>query len=490
MINQTLQIHLSKIEHRGETRIKVTFSKNYSLINKIKSIDGRKWSQSKRCWHVPYSMVSFKSLQNLFGDDLQYSNSKAKENNSQLGAIIPNLENYVYKGESRRRFIGEKILIQKLSDKSIAVYIPYSKTNWINIIRGLNGRRWNVEETCWELPYVKSTFKNIKKHIGLNQVILDLEIKKDIPDHADQDHNRFYINKKKNTKKKLNRIEQLSQEQRKALIQIEEYFTLKQYSYSTIRAYRNHLVSLFLFCDKVNPTELKPKDVRAYLLHQIKFKKISASTQNQVINAYKAYCEKILGQPKIYIEIPRPKKPKKLPNVLSQEEVKKLVMTPENLKHKLILLLIYSSGLRLKEVVNLSITDMNLNRKTLHIKAAKGKKDRIVSMASKVIPIAEEYLISYTPTYWLFEGYYGNQYSVRSVQSVFHKALEKSKVNAYATVHTLRHSFATHCVENGYSIGLLQKALGHNSIKTTEIYLHLSEQEIAKLKSPLDNFDL
>lgn len=486
MKQQTTLIHLSKIEHRGQIRIKVLFPKNQLLIDKIKTIEGRKWSQSKNCWHVPYSEKSFKALKDLFGNNIQIPSQKNIKKENPPGAIIPNLNEYIYKDEVRKRFVGKKILIQQLDKHSIAVYIPYDKRNWVDIVREMNGRKWNTEMTCWELPYVKSSFRHIKKHIGLEHVILDLSIEKDISEEP----SGGILLKKKMTKKKEVVKHPLSSEQKKALALLEEYFILKQYSYSTIKAYSTNLKALFIFYDKVSPTQLSSDHLRTYLLHLIKFKKIAASTQNQIINAYKAYAEKILGQPKMIIEIPRPKKPKQMPNVLSQKEVKKLLSTPTNLKHKLILVLIYSSGLRLSEVINLRKTDIQLERMNMHIKSGKGKKDRMVALARQAIPLIDEYLKSYSPSYWLFEGNTGGQYSARSVQSIFYRTLEASKVNAYATVHTLRHSFATHCIENGYSVALVQHALGHDSIKTTERYLHLSNKEIKKLKSPLDDFDL
>lgn len=482
MKQQTPLIYLSKIEHRDEIRIKVSFPYTQFLLDKLKTIEGRKWSKSKNCWHLPYSTKSFNALRNLFGNTLILPTKEKNEKDNSFGRIIPNLQDYTYKGNLHKRFVGKKILIQKIDHKSIAVYIPYDKRAWINVVKNINGRDWNVELTCWEIPFVKSSFRHIKKQIGLNYVIFDLHIKSDIPDEPER---KIRFNNKRNKVGK----QLLNDKQLLALQQLEEFFILKQYSVSTIKAYKNHLVSLFIFFDKLDPEKLKPENVRAYILHLIKFKKISASSQNQIINAYKAYCENILGEPKLYIEIPRPKKPKKLPNVLSQEDVQKLFAVTKNQKHKLILLLIYSSGLRLGEVVNLRKRDVNIKRNTIHIKAGKGKKDRIVSLAKKAIPTLNNYLHIYKPTSWLFEGQYGGKYSVRSVQSIFSTAVEKSKINAYATVHTLRHSFATHCVENGYSIALVQKALGHNSIKTTEIYLHLSNEEIKKLKSPLDNFD-
>jgi len=265
---------------------------------------------------------------------------------------------------------------------------------------------------------------------------------------------------------------------------------LRRYSKNTVRSYKTILINLFLFHHSTAPEAITIKQLQDYLLYRIKKHKIATSTQNQTINAYKFYAEKVLGKSKILIEIPRPKKPKHLPNVLSESEVISLINSPKNLKHKLILLLIYSSGLRLGEVVNIKTTDINIKRRTIHIRNGKGQKDRIVLLANNVIPFLERYKSKYNPIHWLFEGQTGGQYSKRSVQSIFYKAIEAANINTNATVHTLRHSYATHCVENGYSIALIQEALGHQSIKTTERYLHVSSTALRQLKSPLDQLDL
>ena len=186
------------------------------------------------------------------------------------------------------------------------------------------------------------------------------------------------------------------------------------------------------------------------------------------------------------MEVPRPKKPKQLPKVLSVEEILRLFEVTSNLKHRLIVQMIYSAGLRLSEVVNIRIRDIQFDLQVIFIKAGKGKKDRYVALAHRLFPLLKAYNLQYRPVYWLFEGQSGGQYSKRSVQQILRKAVEKSMVNPYATVHTLRHSYATHCVENGYSLALIQEALGHGSLKTTERYLHVSSETIRQLRSPLD----
>lgn len=179
-----------------------------------------------------------------------------------------------------------------------------------------------------------------------------------------------------------------------------------------------------------------------------------------------------------------------MPSVLSTTEVVEMINVTKNLKHKLALLLIYSAGLRKSELLNLLKRDINIKRQAIHIKAGKGKKDRYVLLAATAIPYLEEYLKQYRPNKWLFEGQNGGKYSGTSLQKIFEKALELSHATPYATIHTLRHSYATHCLEQGQNIKHVQEALGHSSIKTTEIYLHLSSNALQQLQSPIDKLKI
>ena len=194
----------------------------------------------------------------------------------------------------------------------------------------------------------------------------------------------------------------------------------------------------------------------------------------------------MLGKPKEYYDLTRPKKIKTLPSVLSEQEVYKLINAPKNIKHKTILYTVYSGGLRLSEVVNLRIRDIHSKEGFLYIKGGKGKKDRKTVLSPTLLTLLREYYKKEKPSYWLFEGQDGGKYCPRSVQAIFRKAMIQSKINAWATVHTLRHSFATHLLQNGVNLRNIQVMLGHSSSKTTEIYTHVLEISNKKIESPLD----
>lgn len=197
----------------------------------------------------------------------------------------------------------------------------------------------------------------------------------------------------------------------------------------------------------------------------------------------------VLGYGKIDPElIHRPKREKELPNVLSKQEVKLILNALDNIKHKAMLSLIYSCGLRSGELINLEIKHVDSNRNILIIKRAKGKKDRISPLSDKTIELLREYYRQYKPKTYLFEGQNrGEAYDSRSLQQVLKKAVRLSKITKPVTLHWLRHSYATHLLEGGTDLRYIQEILGHSSSKTTEIYTHVSTKNIQKIKSPFDD---
>ena len=268
---------------------------------------------------------------------------------------------------------------------------------------------------------------------------------------------------------------------------MEDKLVLCRYSYHTRKSYLAHFRAFLRHHPEQEPQTIGRLTIEQYLLHLIRTNDIARATQNQVINAIKFYYEQVLGLPKQHYQIKRPRKETKLPNVLSKSEVKRLLDATQNLKHRCMLSLTYSAGLRLSEAVNLQLSDVDADRRTLFVRAGKGQKDRYVSLGRVALTDLQNYQAQYKPRYWLFEGQFGDQYSKRSLQAVFNQAKERSKVNPTATFHSLRHSFATHCIENGYSTAIVKELLGHNSVRTTERYLHVAQHALEHFRSPLDD---
>ena len=194
------------------------------------------------------------------------------------------------------------------------------------------------------------------------------------------------------------------------------------------------------------------------------------------------------GQRKVYL-IERPIKEKTLPIVLNVKEIGSLLNATENIKHKAILMLGYSAGLRVSELINVRLRDIDSKRMQVRIEQSKGKKDRYSLLSNRLLAVLREYFKIHKPKEWLFEGIGGGQYSVRSIQEIMSAAVKKAGIKKKVTVHTLRHSFATHLLEQGTDLRYIQSLLGHESSKTTEIYTHITTKGFDQIVSPLDKLE-
>jgi integrase/recombinase XerD len=266
------------------------------------------------------------------------------------------------------------------------------------------------------------------------------------------------------------------------------YLLSKRYSPNTIKTYSEALKSFLTFCNTKAIKEISNEDVIAYNNDYILKNKFSSSYQNQIVNAIKLFF-KIVKETAIEIDkIHRPKREKVLPNVLSKEEIKAILEAPKNLKHKAMLSMIYSCGLRRSELLNLKPNDIDSKRNVVIIRQSKGKKDRITPLSPKILTLLRAYYKEYSPKVYLFEGQEKNtQYSARSLEEVLKKSITLAKINKPVTLHWLRHSYATHLLESGTDLRYIQELLGHNSSKTTEIYTHVSTKNIQQIKSPFDD---
>jgi integrase/recombinase XerD len=281
-----------------------------------------------------------------------------------------------------------------------------------------------------------------------------------------------------------------SQDLKLCPVSYHELLVRKRYSPSTAK---NYLTQFSLFINhfkELNLDEITDEHIKSYMDFLVSEKKVSSSTQNVVINAIKFYYEQVLKRQQKVYALERPIKETRLPRVLSEDEVKSILIACDNLKHKTMLYLIYSAGLRRSELTNLKVCDIDVDRSVIYVRMGKGKKDRITLLSDRIKSLVKEYQAQYKPTTWLFEGERGEAYSESSLQKVFKRALFKSGVKKEVTLHSLRHSFATHLLENGTDIRYIQALLGHASSKTTEIYAHVTRKGFEKIRSPLDNLDL
>ena len=374
-----------------------------------------------------------------------------------------------------------KVTVSTFNPRVLCIYFVNFNSQHINHIKGIPGRIYHAETRHWTLPATKNTYE-ILKYVYEDELVIDSSL---VARLLNSDYSTTNIPASKPIKKIKKEVDYVSPHL-KELTLLEEQLILKRYSPHTIKGYKNKFLDLLHYCKDQHPSEMNELDLKAYFLERIKNNSWSESSQNSAVNSIKFYFEHVLGRPRTYYDLPRPKKSIKLPNVFSTSEIKRLFAVITNVKHRMILKTIYSAGLRLNEVISLRKRDINLSQKSIFIKGGKGKKDRNVILSNVLIQDLEEYYLMYNPREWVFEGQMGGKYSARSVQAVFTKAKRLSSVNEYATVHTLRHSFATHLLENGTDLRYIQGLLGHSSPKTTEIYTHITEHHMAKLRSPLD----
>ena len=264
----------------------------------------------------------------------------------------------------------------------------------------------------------------------------------------------------------------------------------KRYSPNTIRTYTNLFEEFINYYPELDPKEISEKDIMQFLRYLVDERQISTSYQNQSINAIKFYYEQVLGGKRKFYFLDRPRKEKRLPVVLSEEEVVRIFGQVGNIKHKCLLMLIYSAGLRIGEALNITVADIDSARGQVSIRGAKGNKDRVSLLSASLLPLLREYYQQYQPKKYLFEGMGGGKYSARSAQAVLKRAVKRAKIKKNVTLHTLRHSFATHLLENGTDLRYIQTLLGHNSSRTTEIYTHVSTKALRDIRSPLDKLNL
>jgi integrase/recombinase XerD len=365
-----------------------------------------------------------------------------------------------------------KEIIAEFEETEIAVRFPYDEELIIRI-KSIKEAKWSSMEKIWRLPNDKATVDLLfQTYKGIAWIKLIRS-----------------ANKSSVTKtEKLTSNDKIQGNRMPVVLEYIDYLKSKRYSQSTIDTYSDALQVLLNFMSDKAIEDIDNKDVIRFNNDYILAKGLSASYQNQVVNAIKLFFEKIINKKLIIEQLHRPRSEKKLPNVLSKEEVKSILEAPVNLKHKAMLCLIYACGLRRSELLNIRLQDIHRERMVLFIRQSKGKKDRIVPLSEKLLDMITEYWNAYKSKTWLFEGHKeGEQYSEKSLESVLKQSVKKTGIKKPVTLHWLRHSYATHLLENGTDLRYIQELLGHNSSKTTEIYTHVSTKSIQKIKSPFDD---
>ena len=338
----------------------------------------------------------------------------------------------------------------------------------------------------------KCTWDTIEKAWVIDEAVFPLEnllaYFKDKAEFIVQEKSLESVEYKKSHLRPIHFLEPLDELKKQAIQNFIRYLNSKRYSPNTIKVYSDSMSTFSRYFSMKDITDISNDDLIDFNNNYILKNNFSASFQNQVVNAVKLYFSAIQHK-KIDVElIHRPRREKLLPNVLSKEEVKAILNSLSNEKHKIMLSMIYACGLRRSELLNMKPNDILSDRKLILIKQSKGKKDRIVPLSTILLEQLRKYYKIYRPNVYLFEGQNkGEKYSARSLELVFKKSLRLAKVSKPVTLHWLRHSYATHLLENGTDLRFIQELLGHKSSKTTEIYTHVSTKSIEHIKSPFDD---
>lgn len=378
----------------------------------------------------------------------------------------------------------------------------YSHSASINrIVKTLPAAKWSQSHKCWYIPCTEKNYellagtlqgKTMLQTDELKKYLLEKKKNKAVLPNACQPEPVTQPEIKKSTVA-TNKVKKLSKENTEALQKFKQHLVLKSYSPSTIRTYTNEFMQFLQVIKDKPANEFTVQRIKDYLQYCFEKLKLSENTLHSRMNALKFYYEQALGIEKFFWEIPRPKKPLQLPRFFNQDEIAAIIKAASNLKHKVMLMLAYSGGLRVSEVVTIKTANIDSKRMCIFIENAKGKKDRMVTLSPVLLIMLREYWNSYKPLHkgFLFNGQTaGEPYSTRSLQLVLNAAKQKAGIIKTGSIHALRHSFATHLLDKGTDVTMIMKLLGHNDIKTTLRYLHVTNRDMLKVVSPLDNLNL
>lgn len=346
------------------------------------------------------------------------------------------------------------------------------------LVRNQLKAQWSATQKAWHIPYQPKVFENV----------CELFYKYHVRVYKKNEYAANYVAPKKiQTNKHQHQLPTPNETSQKHITQFESWMIARRYSQNTIDTYVNSLKVFLSYYHHKQAQDISNEDLVEFNTRYIIGNKLSASYQNQIINAVKLFFKIILLKTMNVDLIYRPKNPKLLPNVLSKEEVKAILNVQSNLKHKAMLSLIYSCGLRCGELLRLKLMDVDSKRGLLIIRQSKGRKDRIAPLSKKIVEMLRDYYVAYKPSIYLFEGQFKEtMYDERSLQQVLKQALYKCGIVKPVSLHWLRHSYATHLLENGTDLRYIQELLGHSRSTTTEIYTHVSNRELGKIKSPFD----
>jgi len=499
------RVFLKRIFHPDRWRYGIYFDYDAEISTRVKSISGATYSNTNKCWHVPSDEATLKSIFSSLRDiaDIDISmislpSEIKKMSDKQFPPsekLVKNEDDQVVPGgfrqpvtirhvsgtpHQRESYDPVSFSINESDGKLIIKFLGRYDPDWIRELKSYGKPFYDAYRREWSLRWSQIAVDSLADYFTVRGINVKVE-KAGVTES---------VKAKRSNRSSEVRERTLGVTAVEGIENVRRYLNENRYSSNTIESYIGLLELFFKYYNTRSPAEIMESDISNFFHDYVVFNKYSASYQNQIISAIKLFYN-LNGNGQVNaLKLGRPRRSRSLPKVFSKEEVKRILNSTHNLKHKLLLWIIYSCGLRRSEVTNIRLRDLDRGRGILNVIEAKGMVDRIVPVSSKVWEKIDEYVEGYRPVIYLFEGKGGGRYSSESVYRVFKEALRKAGIKKEVGVHALRHSYATHLHESGLDIRYIQELLGHRSTRTTEIYTHVSRRNLIAVRSPIEDLDL
>ncbi|MCX6254718.1 MAG: tyrosine-type recombinase/integrase [Bacteroidia bacterium] len=496
------KIILKRIFHRNGWRYAIIFDYDKNLTELVRTVNNVTWSQTNKCWYAGDDEETLKQILAVFRESADIDISAIVSGESQKPPAEPEALNTemiedigipssaseaksstIKKTISQSNKQGYSPVLFTISEPDGRLVIKFTgkyDKEWIRELNEFGRPYYDANRNEWLLRWSQIAVDSLSDYFslrGVEVIVKKREVSGVLKELRDEQSCEV-----------RNRI--LGEEAIKSVDMVRRYLEEKRYSKRTCRSYLDYLELFFKYFHDKDPLDIKEEDISAFIDDHVIRLGYSASYQNLIISSIKIYLS-LCGLRRFNPDsVERPRRSRALPKVFSKEEVMKIFSVTRNSKHKLILWLTYSCGLRRSEVTNIKLNDLDTDRGILHIREGKGNADRMVPVPQKVWEKIGVYIKGYNPEVYLFEGQSGGKYSVESVYSVFKQSLRRAGIKKDVGVHCLRHSYATHLHESGLDIRYIQELLGHKSTRTTEIYTHVSRRNLFAIRSPIEDMEI
>ena len=497
------KIYLKRIFHRAKWRYAIIFDYDVKLVALAKTINGFAWSDTNKCFYAGADEKTLKQIISVFRESAEIDISAIVSGEKQeeappvteepadnendvsvsfselLSSEVP-IQQEPEDETKKFRYGPVEFTINEPDGRLVIRFLGKYEDDWISEMREYGRAYYDKSRKEWLLPWTQLAVDSLSDYFSSRGI--EVRVKRnEVPE---------VFKELRNEMGNEVRARILGEEALCGIELLRRYLNEKRYSENTLDSYLSLLELFFKYFHDLDPLKITRNDISGFFHDYVLRLGYSASYQNQMVSAIKTYYS-LCGKNRINTDsLERPRRSRALPKVFSKEEIMKIFNATRNSKHKLILWLVYSCGLRRSEVINIRLTDLHTERGVLLIREGKGKVDRMVPIPQKVWEKIRIYTNSYRPVSYLFEGQSGGKYSVESVYNVFKQSLRRAGIKKEVGIHSLRHSYATHLHESGLDIRYIQELLGHKSTRTTEIYTHVSRRDLFAIRSPIEDMEI